>query len=86
MNRYKKQQQNFYFILSFLLILGLGIGYALLSEKLTLSNSISLSEMKWDVGFSNVEDNGSTISTTAEITNNGKSITVICDIGTNTDQ
>ena len=86
MKKYRQQKQKFYFILTLLLVVAIGIGYAVLTETLTISNAAKLNEMKWDIGFANVEDNGSTIDSEYEITNNGKTITVLCDFGSSTNQ
>ena len=61
MNRYNQAKHNFYFIIVMLFILGIGIGYAVLTERLTIDNTISYASMKWDVGFASVEDAGGTI-------------------------
>jgi hypothetical protein len=56
MKRYNQQKRKFYFILIMLFILSIGLGYASLTETLTISNSVTISEMKWDVGFVDAYD------------------------------
>jgi hypothetical protein len=84
MNRYRQSKNNFYFIIVILFILGIGIGYAVLNERLTIDNTISYASMKWDVGFASVEDAGGTIESTGSISNDGKSINVSCNLGLST--
>ena len=86
MRNYKKQKIQLILILTILLVLGIGIGYSALSEKLKFNSTISLSEINWDIGFTSVEDNGGTVLSESSILNDGKSITVLCDFGTNTKQ
>lgn len=83
----KRHAQKKFLLMSFLLIVvGLGIGYAILSQRLNISNSVLFDNMKWDVGFSSVADNGGTITSTSSISSDGKSITVNCDFGSSFDQ
>ena len=56
MNRYKQAKHNFYFTIVMLFVLSIGIGYAVLSERLTIDNTISYDSMKWDIGFTSAED------------------------------
>lgn len=81
MKKYKKHKHKLYYLIIILLILCIGIGYAVLNETLTISNGIVLNEMKWDVGFSKIEDNSGDVKAEAEISNDGKTITVYCDFG-----
>ena len=86
MKKYKKHKHKLYYLIIILLILCIGIGYAVLNETLTISNGIVLNEMKWDVGFSKIEDNSGDVKAEAEISNDGKTITVYCDFGVNRTQ
>ena len=56
MGRRRNQSKNTMFLLLFLVILGIGIAYAVLTETLTINNTVSYDAMKWDVGFTAVED------------------------------
>ena len=67
-----------------LLILGIGIGYAVLSERLTIDNTISYDSMKWDIGFTAASNNGGSITSVPSISSDKKSITISCDLGTST--
>ena len=84
MNRYNQAKHNFYFIIVMLLILGIGIGYAVLSERLTIDNTISYDSMKWDIGFTATSDNGGSVTSIPSISSNKKSITISCNLGTST--
>lgn len=84
MNRYNLAKHNFYLIIVMLLILGIGIGYAVLSERLTIDNTISYDSMKWDIGFTAASNNGGSVTSTPSISSDKKSITISCDIGTST--
>ena len=86
MRKYKNQKLNLLLILTILLVLGIGIGYSALTEKLDLDSSVAIKEMKWDVGFSDIEDNGGTVLSESTISEDGKAITVKCDFGSNTKQ
>ena len=90
MNRYNQSKHNFYFRIVVLFILGIGIGYAVLSERLTVSNFVNYGSMKWDVGFGEVID-GSAYSFIVTdiygdviISSDKKSLSVSCDIGSRT--
>jgi hypothetical protein len=90
MNRYNQSKHNFYFRIVVLFILGIGIGYAVLSERLTVSNFVNYGSMKWDVGFGEVID-GSAYSFIVPdiygdviISSDKKSLSVSCDIGSRT--
>ena len=84
MNRYNLAKHNFYLIIVMLLILGIGIGYAVLSERLTIDNTISYDSMKWDIGFTAASNNGGSITSVPSISSDKKSITISCDLGTST--
>lgn len=55
MKRYK-EKNNLVLLIIVLFVLTVGIGYAVLSEQLTINNTISYGPMNWDVGFTAVED------------------------------
>lgn len=84
MKRLEQQKMQFHCILIIFFALSLGLGYAILTEKLTIDNTISYNSMKWDIGFSSVVDNGGTILSNSTISNDQKTININCDLGTNT--
>ena len=86
MRKYKNQKFNLILILVILLVLGIGVGYSALTEKLYIDGSVAIKEMKWDVGFSAIEDNGGTVLSESSISEDGKTLTVLCDFGSNTIQ
>ena len=86
MRRYKNQKFKLFLVLAILLVLGIGIGYSVLTEKLDVDSSVAINEMKWDIGFSSSEDNGGSILSESSISEDGKTLTVICDFGSNTKQ
>ena len=86
MRRNRKTKRKLFITLVMLSILSIGLGYAILTETLTISNSVAISEMKWDVGFSSVSDNGGTILSESTISTDKKSITVTCDFGLSTSE
>lgn len=52
----RKNKKNLMFIIIILFAVALGIGYAVLTEKLTINNTVSYDAMKWDVGFVDIKD------------------------------
>ena len=86
MRKYKNKKLKLLLILAILSILGIGIGYSALSEKLTIDSSVAINEMKWDIGFSAVEDNGGTVLSESTISEDGKTLTVLCDFGSSIKQ
>ena len=86
MHRIYERKRKFHVVCIILLVLFVGIGYAFLTQQLTLENTISYDSMKWEVGFSEVVDHGGTKPSTGNIIDKGKAITVSCDIGMSTKQ
>lgn len=80
----RKQKKNNYILLLILLALGLGLGYAVLTEKLSINNTIHYGAITWDVGFSEAIDGSGTVTSTPTISQDKKTITVTCNIGTST--
>jgi hypothetical protein len=84
-------KKKFIIMLLFLLMIGLSIGYAVLTQQLTIDNTISYGSMKWDVGFTEVVDLSqhnppeNVILANVEISQDKKSLSVACDIGVRTD-
>ena len=56
MRRRNKERNKFIVLILMLFVLVVGIGYAVLTEQLTIYNTISYDSMKWDVGFTSAED------------------------------
>ena len=56
MRRRNNEKNKFIVLILMLFVLAVGIGYAVLTEKLTINNTISYDSMKWDVGFTATED------------------------------
>lgn len=56
MRRRNNEKNKFIVLILMLFVLAVGIGYAVLSERLTIDNTISYDSMKWDVGFTSAED------------------------------
>lgn len=84
MRRNKKQKKSFVVTLCLLLTMVLGIGYAVLSQQLSINGGLEYGTMKWDVGFKSVTDGGGTINSNPVIASDKKSITITCDIGIST--
>ena len=96
--RRNKNKTNFYIMILLLLVLGLGIGYAILTQQLTINNTVNYGSMKWDVGFTAVEDFSDDVyaylgesidesgmvlvPTTVSLANDKKSISFNADFGT----
>ena len=84
MRRNKKQKKSFVVTLCLLITVVLGIGYAVLSQQLSINGGLEYGTMKWDVGFSSATNGGGTINSNPTIADDKKSITITCDIGTST--
>ena len=81
MRRRYNRNKNTFFLLTILILVGIGIAYAILTEQLNINNILSYDAMKWEVGFSSIVDDGGTIESSGVISDDGKSITVTCDFG-----
>lgn len=87
MKKYKRNKKLFFVLLVLLLVLFMGLGYAVLTQQLKLNNTVSYDAMKWNVGFTEVnalEQTAGAIVPTVSISENKKSISISCDFGTNT--
>lgn len=80
----QKEKRNTIIWLCLLLALGLGIGYAVLTEQLKLNGSVNYGSMAWDVGFTTAEDGGGSITSSPSVSTDKKSVTVSCNVGTST--
>ena len=86
MKRYKNQRLKLLLMLTVLSVFGIGIVYSALTEKLYIDSSVAINEMKWDIGFSSSEDNGGSALSESTISEDGKTLTVLCDFGANIEQ
>lgn len=78
----KKEKKKLYTLIGFLLTISLGLGYAILNDKLTINSTLNYGAITWDVGFSSAFDGDGTIVATPTISEDKRSITVSCDVGT----
>ena len=84
MRKQNKEKKKFIIGIFLFLILSLGLGYAILTEQLSVDGSIEYGTIKWDVGFKNAADAGGTVNSIPEISNDKKTITIACNIGKST--
>lgn len=80
----QKEKRNAIVLLCLLLALSIGIGYAVLTEKLNIGGTVHYGSITWDVGFSEASDGGGTISSSPSISQDKKTLTVSCNVGTST--
>jgi hypothetical protein len=80
----RKQKKSLYIPLLLLIAVGLGIGYAVLSEQLSINNTVHYGAIAWDVGFSEAVDGGGSITSTSSLSSDKKTVTVTCNVGTST--
>ena len=80
----QKEKRNTIIWLCLFLALGLGIGYAVLTEQLKLNGSVNYGSMAWDVGFTETSDGGGSITSSPTVSQDRKSVTVSCNVGTST--
>ena len=80
----KKEKKKFYLLILLLLLLFFGIGYAILSERLTMKGTVDYDTMNWNVGFYNAVDGGGTVLSNASISTDKKTITLTCNVGSST--
>ena len=81
MKRNKQNKNTFIATILFLLALIIGIGYAILTETLTISNTVNYDSMKWNVGYAEAINNGGTVEASPEISSDKKTMTISCDLG-----
>ena len=84
MKNQKKEKKKIHLFLFLFLLIIIGLGYAVLTGKLSINNSLNYDSIKWNVGFSQAVDNGGTIKSIPTISDDKKSITIECNIGTST--
>lgn len=81
----KKDKKKLLLLLLLLLIFVVGVGYAVLSENLKIDSNVNYGSMKWNVGFTEASDNGGSVTATANVSTDKKTVTVSCDLGTSTE-
>ena len=84
MKKYNQTKKNFYYVLIMFFILSLCVGYAVLTQQLSINNIVNYDAMKWDVGFTSAVDGEGSIKSLSAISSDKKSVTVTCDVGTST--
>lgn len=80
----KENKKSLYFMLLLLLVFGIGLGYAVLTEQLLIDNTVKYGSMKWNVGFTDVDGTLGTVDAVASLSADKKTITVTCDLGLST--
>lgn len=84
----KKREENkkkkLIIIIVLFFTLFIGIGYAVLTELLTFDGTIKYGEMKWNIGFSEASNGAGTVSSNPQLSEDKKTITVTCNVGTST--
>ena len=51
-----KDKNRLLILLLMLIVLCIGVGYAILTQQLTINNTVFYDSMKWDVGFTSAVD------------------------------
>ena len=80
----KNEKKKLVFLICMLLTLVLGIGHAVLSQQLKIDGSVNYGTMAWDVGFTEAYDGGGSISSSPTVSEDKKSISITCNVGTST--
>ena len=80
----KNEKKKLIFLVCLLLTLALGLGYAVLSEQLKLNGTVNYGTMAWDVGFTTAEDGGGSITSSPTVSDDKKSVSITCNVGTST--
>lgn len=81
----KKDKKKLLLLLLLLLTFGVGLGYAYLSQQLSINPSINYSSMKWNVGFSTATNGSGSVTAAATVSSDKKTVTITCDLGTSTE-
>ena len=84
MRKQNNQKKKIYPLLFLFLIIIIGLGYAILTSKLSINTSVNYDSIKWNVGFSEAVDNGGSVKSIPSISEDKNSITIQCNIGTST--
>ena len=63
-----------------LLVIALGIGYAVLSQRLKVEGNVNYDTMAWDVGFNRVSDGNGTINANPVVSEDQKTVTITCNL------
>ena len=75
MKKNRKPKKYLKLLLIILIVLTLGIGYAILTQKLIIGGNLIYGTIKWDVGYKVATDGGGTVSSNPSISNDKKTIT-----------
>lgn len=81
MRRTNHERTKFIGSVLFLLVFAVGIGYAVLTERLTVDQTINYESMKWDVGFTLAVNGNGTVDSVPTLSQDKRTISVSCNIG-----
>ena len=91
-NKNKQINKNLLWLVLLLCFIGLGIGYAILTEQLTINNTVSYDAMKWDISYTTEEVDLTDVVATMDsyiigdvtFSNDMKTIYFTCNLGEQT--
>ena len=84
-NKQEKNDKNkLALLLLLILTFGIGLGYAVLSQQLSITNTVNYGSMKWNIGFTDAANHGGSITASPTVSTDKKTITIGCDLGTST--
>lgn len=78
----KKDKNKILLLLLFLVSFGLGLGYAVLTQQLSITNTVNYGSMKWNVGFNTASDDGGSVTASPVVSDDKKTLSITCDLGT----
>ena len=78
MRNHRKINKHFRSLILLILILTLGLGYAVLTQRLSIGANISYPAIKKDIGFSSATDNSGGFPSYSTISENKKTLEIIC--------
>ena len=84
MRKNKQEKKKLIGMLCLLFLLALGLGYAVLSQQLSINSTVDYDALKWDVGFTTATDGGGSVTAVPTLSQDKKSITVSCKVGAST--
>ena len=80
----QKDRKKLILLLLLLIVFCVGIGYAILTQQLSINNTVNYGSMKWNIGFDTAENNGGTVVAAPTIAEDKKSMTIACNLGSST--
>ena len=84
-NKQEKNDKNkLALLLLLILTFGIGLGYAVLSQQLQITNTVNYGSMKWNIGFTEAVNHDGTITAAPSVSSDKKTVTISCDLGTST--